>query len=665
LATNLKISEFTKVTNINAINAVAGYNSTSNDNVQISMQNLLNGIISHVDLVYNVAGAGKVLLNAQDDNLDFIGNKLHSSLTIENNQLMAVGLRNLLASVTELNSLQGVSSNVQTQLNDLRNYIIIQLATLESNISTQISTLTSNFNSQISNLQSLISSINSAHNIIDIDEAVFPNRAGLQFRNGFAVEDNSTTNKTIVDTMSARDYYNETISSAVPTEFNDHIANTNIHLRDVGDNIAAGTNSLANNTAYDNVAIGRFSLENNTRGAFNVAIGPYSLVDNTTGLYNIGIGYFAMTGSNHHNYNIAIGQRSLGLLGTATGTTQQYNVAIGHEAAYGAESKGMSYAIAIGGRALYKGASHNIAIGHEALYETSGSSALANVAVGIAAGKENSTGYFNTLIGAWSGTNNTTGSGNSLIGYNALAANITGSNNIAIGREAGAYLAGGSAQQTIANDSIFIGSNTRGPITNDQTNQIVIGYGAIGYGSNTAHIGNTSLASISYGAATGTAFTNRSDPRIKENIQDADLDICIDNVKKLPLHYFNYKNFVGNEGDQHVLGFLSPEFGEILPKAVHRNTTTFDERDENGDIVYEIKNVDEFISREVEVVDPETGETRTELQNIQAMVTKSLPKQVIIEDCESIDSSQLVPILWGAVQKLIAKVEELEAKINE
>ena len=646
MATNLKISEFTKVTNINAINAVAGYNSTSNDNVQISMQNLLNGIISHVNLIYDVAGAGKVLLNSQDDNLDFIGNKLHSSLTVANNQLVAVSLRNLLASVTELNSLQGISSNVQTQLNDLRNYIIIQLATLESNISTQISTLTSNFNSQISNLQSLISSINSAHNIIDIDEAVFPNRAGLQFRNGFAVEDSSTTNKTIVDTMSARDYYNETISSAVPTEFSDHIANTNIHFRDVENNIAAGTDSLISNTSgYDNVAIGSNALESNIGGRGSIAIGS-----------------FALSGNTQSYYNIAIGDRALSLHNIAS--QSQYNVAIGYRAAYNSGNNRMAYSIAIGAEALYNGSASSVAIGQRALYNAT-SDATANVAVGVGAGDANTSGVFNVFIGAWSGANNTTGRDNTLIGENALSSNTTGSSNVAIGYSAGQYLAGGSAQQTIANNSIFIGNSTRGPLLNDQTNQIVIGYGAIGYGSNTAHIGNTSLESISYGAATGTAFTNRSDPRIKENIQDADLDICIDNVKKLPLHYFNYKNFVGNEGDQHVLGFLSPEFGEILPKAVHRNTTTFDERDENGDIVYEIKNVDEFISREVEVVDPETGETRTELQNIQAMVTKSLPKQIIIEDCESIDSSQLVPILWGAVQKLIAKVEELEAKINE
>jgi len=304
----------------------------------------------------------------------------------------------------------------------------------------------------------------------------------------------------------------------------------------------------------------------------------------------------------------------------------------------------------------------NIAIGRQAaagLAEGKG-----NIAAGILAMGFNATGSLNIAIGS-----STLGRAKApahcvAIGNTALYGPATIVNSVGIGNYAGGFLADGSSMQTIVKDSVFLGCNTKGSSSNDQPNQIVIGYNAQGHGSNTAHIGNSDIASISYGAATGTAFTNRSDPRIKEYIHDADLEICVDNVKSLPLHRFKYKGFVGNEGDQHVLGFMSTEFKEILPKAVHRNTMTFDKRDENGDIIYETRLIDELVDEEVEVFDPDTGETRTELQPALRQVEKEVPKQIVIEDCESIDSSQLTPILWGAVQKLIARVEELEAKIN-
>ena len=46
------------------------------------------------------------------------------------------------------------------------------------------------------------------------------------------------------------------------------------------------------------------------------------------------------------------------------------------------------------------------------------------------------------------------------------------------------------ANNTITNDSVFIGFATTS-LANDQTNQIVIGYSAVGLGSNTTVIGNT------------------------------------------------------------------------------------------------------------------------------------------------------------------------------
>ena len=77
------------------------------------------------------------------------------------------------------------------------------------------------------------------------------------------------------------------------------------------------------------------------------------------------------------------------------------------------------------------------------------------------------------------------------IGQNALQYNTTGNSNAAIGVNAGRLISNGS-NNTITNNSIFIGVDTRA-LADNQTNQIVIGDSAIGLGSNSVVLGNTSI----------------------------------------------------------------------------------------------------------------------------------------------------------------------------
>ena len=103
----------------------------------------------------------------------------------------------------------------------------------------------------------------------------------------------------------------------------------------------------------------------------------------------------------------------------------------------------------------------------------------------------NTAGEYNTADGYFSLNKNTTGSRNVGNGYLALFENTTGSDNVASGSSAGRYLADGVTNNTITNESIYLGANTRSNLDN-QTNQIVIGFGTIGNGSNTTTIGNNS-----------------------------------------------------------------------------------------------------------------------------------------------------------------------------
>jgi hypothetical protein len=100
-------------------------------------------------------------------------------------------------------------------------------------------------------------------------------------------------------------------------------------------------------------------------------------------------------------------------------------------------------------------------------------------------------GLNNVCAGSGSGINNTTGNQNSFVGIEAGFNNTTGSNNIAIGFQAGKVTFTGNPNQ-IGTNSLFIGTDTR-PLSNGNTNQIVIGHNALGRGSNTVVLGNDSI----------------------------------------------------------------------------------------------------------------------------------------------------------------------------
>jgi hypothetical protein len=132
--------------------------------------------------------------------------------------------------------------------------------------------------------------------------------------------------------------------------------------------------------------------------------------------------------------------------------------------------------------------SRNSAFGREALFTLTTNNQ--NSAFGYFAGRV-TTGGNNSFFGNESALNNTTGSSNSFFGLQSGVNNTTGSSNSFFGFQSGRFIADGTTALTIANNSVFLGSETRANADN-QTNQIVIGHTAIGLGSNTTVIGNSS-----------------------------------------------------------------------------------------------------------------------------------------------------------------------------
>jgi len=136
--------------------------------------------------------------------------------------------------------------------------------------------------------------------------------------------------------------------------------------------------------------------------------------------------------------------------------------------------------------------SSNTATGLSALLVNTGGNG--NTANGYLSLQSNTTGGYNVSIGNQSMYSNSTGSNNTAVGNDSLYSNITGGKNTGIGSGAGYYIADGSTPNTTSDFSIYLGADTKASADNAQ-NEIVIGYNAIGNGSNTVTIGNSSITS--------------------------------------------------------------------------------------------------------------------------------------------------------------------------
>lgn len=228
-----------------------------------------------------------------------------------------------------------------------------------------------------------------------------------------------------------------------------------------------------------------------TAGVISYDTNTYYLASNPDGFITSAAltGYVPYTGAtgpvNLGNYNltvygITVGRGSgnssntaIGILALPSSVTGTFNTAIGRSALTSNTS-----------------GSANTAIGTSTLFlNTSGGN---NVAVGSSALLYNSNGNNNTAIGNQSLRNNTSGTLNVASGLDALYSNTTGYNNSAFGASALFF-------NTSSYNNVGIGYNAN-TLSASDFNSIVIGADAIGAGSNTTVLGNSSITkAIIYG----------------------------------------------------------------------------------------------------------------------------------------------------------------------
>lgn len=160
---------------------------------------------------------------------------------------------------------------------------------------------------------------------------------------------------------------------------------------------------------------------------------------------------------------VALGNGNLGGSG-------EYSVALGWNAAKATTSG--SYLVAIGSQALTAATTAQRCVAVGALAAASAVSSADIVAVGNQACR------------------NATGNSNVGVGTGALFGITNGVGNVAIGSAAGHYLSDGATANTGSYYGTYLGNQTKAS-TAARTAEIVIGYNAIGGGSNTARIGSS------------------------------------------------------------------------------------------------------------------------------------------------------------------------------
>jgi hypothetical protein len=159
-------------------------------------------------------------------------------------------------------------------------------------------------------------------------------------------------------------------------------------------------------------------------------------------------------------------------------------------------------------------------------------------------------------------------------------------------------------------------SNTLIPLPNTTTSNVSVRYHLLNpvkttegaqwtYSSNNPnvyHLGNVGIGTTnpeynldvrgniytSIGGYTGSTLTTwsiTSDRRIKENIVKASYEKCLENVNKIELYNFNFKDNCVNTNDKHQLGFIAQEVREVYPKAVEVNKMILNTNETIDDIL--------------------------------------------------------------------------------
>ena len=186
--------------------------------------------------------------------------------------------------------------------------------------------------------------------------------------------------------------------------------------------------------------------------------------------------------------------------------------------------------------------------------------------------------------------------------------------------------------------------------TNNNVRMTIDSSGNVGIGT-ASPSAQLELSTDSAKKPSTNTWTTESDQRLKTNITNADNDRCYEIVKQVPLKRYTWKNEVYSQDkvkDRSKLGWIAQDVEAVFPKAVGTNRFAYNQ-------VFEDVVTPELDSDGNAVLD-ENGLAKTKTE-------KRLVSEEVIEDCKDLNSDQIYAAMYGTIQKLIEKVETLEAKV--
>jgi len=229
------------------------------------------------------------------------------------------------------------------------------------------------------------------------------------------------------------------------------------------------------------------------------------------------------------------------------------------------------------------------------------------------------------------------------------ARNVTGANCAVIRTAGDGDHAGGVGS---SGNGIAVATLGNGTNADDWAYVADVGYGQV----LSSRFRGTHIGGISNWSTT-TSFNTSSDYRLKEN--EVPMSGAITRLKELKPYRFNWKI----EPDEEVDGFFAHEVTPVVPVAVTG------EKDAVHPAILWNENDVMYSESDQEVKD---GHKTTKDVKISRDLEKDLPEGVSFGDVrtpekmrtQTIDHSKLVPLLTGALQEAVAKIEDLEKRIE-
>lgn len=199
--------------------------------------------------------------------------------------------------------------------------------------------------------------------------------------------------------------------------------------------------------------------------------------------------------------------------------------------------------------------------------------------------------------------------------------------------------------------------------TDQSTNETAIGYYAKGHGDNTVTLGNTSVTGLYCQA---TAITQSCDPRLKENIEEVDINTVVDalmQIKVIRASYRNLEEFKGsNENDKNKLMWDAENLSNIplFAKDVKAQDKYVTPLNNDGTVV--TKTIQELRTVPVATTLDAEGNENTVYE--EQLVDVEVPaEKELIQDCKEFTPNQIMQALVVGFQEQQRQIEQLKTQI--